>query len=52
MTKQRLYGAFICYALLAAIAMVSLEREFRVFVLMLFGFLALKSWIAYKRENL
>ncbi len=52
LSKKRLYGAFAGYAVLGAIALAVLEGGFLAVILILFGGLALKSWVAYKRETL
>lgn len=41
----------LAYAALALLAALTLDGNFRFFVLILLGALALKSWIAVKRES-
>jgi len=52
MTSGRLRGALVCYAVLAVISVAVLEGRFLGLILILFGGLALKSWIGYKREQI
>jgi len=48
MPKTRLYWALGAYALLAALAGLTLDGAFRLGVWILMAGLAAKSWIAYK----
>lgn len=48
---RKLKWAMLAYAALALLATLTLDGNFRFFVLILLGALALKSWIAVKRES-
>lgn len=50
--QGKLKWAMLAYAALALLAALTLDGNFRFFVLILLGALALKSWIAVKRESL
>ncbi|NWF82984.1 MAG: hypothetical protein HXY18_04050 [Bryobacteraceae bacterium] len=49
--QGKLKWAMLAYAVLALLAALTLDGNFRFFVLILLGALALKSWIAVKRES-
>jgi hypothetical protein len=48
--RRRLYGAFAGYAVLIVVALAVLEGRFLAFILFFLGALALKSWVAYKKD--
>jgi predicted negative regulator of RcsB-dependent stress response len=52
MTKKKLRIAFLLYALLALAAWWSLAGEMRLLVSFVLGAFALKSWIAWKKEQI
>jgi hypothetical protein len=52
MTKKRLDAALVCYVVLAAAAVAALDGPFRLVILIFLGGLAVKSWVAYKKEQL
>ena len=52
MTKKRLDSALVCYGVLAATAVAALDGPFRLVILIFLGGLAVKSWVAYKKEQL
>ncbi len=52
MTSRRLKGALVSYAVLAAIGFAVLEGQFLGVILVVFGGLAVKSWIGYQRERI
>ena len=52
MTKGRLKGALVAYAVLALISLAVLHGRFLGIILILFGGLAVKSWLGYKSELL
>jgi len=52
MTRERLKGSLICYAALAALALGLLGGPFLTVILILFAGLAVKSWVAYKKERM
>ncbi|MBI2686817.1 MAG: hypothetical protein HYX27_10910 [Acidobacteria bacterium] len=47
---SRIHLAVLCYLALAAIAMWSLRGDFRLAVLIFLGGLALKTWIAHRKQ--
>jgi hypothetical protein len=49
--KKSLLAALTAFAVLAVIAAVTLEGPFRIAILVLFAGLALKCWIATKRDQ-
>jgi hypothetical protein len=50
--SSRLVVAFLLYGALAASAFFSLRGEVRVFVLIFFAALAVKTWLAHARAQL
>gem|GEM_PF-1098909 len=52
MTRERLKGSLICYAALAALALGLLRGPFLTVILIFLGGLAVKSWVAYKKERM
>ena len=50
MTKQKLWMAMGAYWVLAAMAATTLERTPRIVVWIFLAALAVKTWIAYRRE--
>jgi hypothetical protein len=51
-SSSRLVVAFLLYGVLAASAFFTLRGEIRVFVLILFAALAVKTWLAHARTQL
>ncbi|MCL6507421.1 MAG: hypothetical protein K6T59_10360 [Bryobacteraceae bacterium] len=49
--KPRLLQALICYAALALLAGLTLDHLFRTAVWLFLAALALKTWIASRRED-
>ena len=49
--RRRLKWALLAYGVLALLAGVTLDGNFRFFVIILLCALALKSWIAVRRES-
>jgi hypothetical protein len=52
MTKRRLWLAMGAYGVLAALAATTLDRTPRIVVWIFLAALAVKTWIAYRRETL
>jgi hypothetical protein len=52
MTGGRLKGALVSYAVLAGISLAVLDGRYLGIILILFGGLAVKSWLGYKKEQL
>ncbi|MCC6292859.1 MAG: hypothetical protein IT164_09445 [Bryobacterales bacterium] len=52
MTRNRLTVALACYATLALAAAFLLRNEARLVVWVFLAGLAVKSWVAYKKETL
>jgi hypothetical protein len=51
MNRKKLYLAFICYAILGALAGFTLDGPFRLAVWIFLGGLAVKTWIAALRHE-
>ncbi len=51
MSKSRLYGALVCYGVLAVAALAVLKGPFRLAVGILLAGAAVKSWIAFLRDR-
>lgn len=51
-TKKRLYLAWLCYAILAAVAGLALGGRLRIAIWILLSGLAVKSWIAERDERI
>ncbi len=51
MPKPRFWMALACYAILALLAGLTLERIPRMLVWLFLGALAVKTWIAQKRQQ-
>ncbi len=49
--KSRLPRALIGYAVFALLAMLTLDGNLRAFILILMAALAVKSWLASKRDD-
>jgi hypothetical protein len=48
--KPRFFGAMVCYGVLALAAALTLERMPRALVWLFLGALAVKTWVAIKRQ--
>ena len=49
--RTRLRHAMLAYAVFAALAVFTLDGKLRLFILLLMGVFAVKSWLAVKRDE-
>jgi hypothetical protein len=52
MNRKQLYGSLVGYAVLALIGTAVLKGPFLMVMWIFFGGLAVKSWVAYKKEQM